>query len=95
MLQHLEGVRVVVGVLSDVFHMHRPSVDEGAADDEPPVRRPREQALIRRGLRRRHVADRREMQQPILEPRHRAELCLAQSRRAADDGLEHGLGVVG
>ena len=95
MLQHLDGVRVVVGVLPDVFHMHRASVDEGAADDEPPVRRPREEALIRRGLGWRHVADRHQVEQFAVEPYHGAELGVADPGRVGDDGLEDGLGVGG
>ena len=81
--------RVVVGLGQHVLDLHRPDVEKGAADDTIPGGRSREDAVNRRGLLRRQAVDRHKVQPPVLEPEHRAELGLAQLRRARDNGLEY------
>ena len=93
LLQHLQRPRIVVGIGPHVLDVHRPAVDEGAANDEVAGRRAREQAPVRRRLGGRHVAHRDEVEEAVIDPRHRAELRVAQAGRARDDGLEHGLGI--
>ena len=73
--------------------MHRLRIDEGATHDEMPPGRSRKKAVKGRRFLRRHVVERDEVQEPVCEPRHRAELRFAHSSCTRDDGLEDRLNV--
>ncbi len=73
--------------------MDRLRVEESLAHREIPCEWSREQAVKRRRLLGRQAVDGYKIEEPLLEPRHRAELRLAHSGRARDDGLEHRLDV--
>jgi len=75
--------------------MHRTSIEKSAAHHEALDGGPGEQSVKRRHLVRRHVVDRDQMQQPVVEPRYRAELRLAELRGVCDDRVEHRLDIGG
>jgi hypothetical protein len=73
--------------------MHRLRIDEGSAHHKVAGRQPREEAVKRRGLLRRQAVDSHQVEQPLVEPHHCAELRLAYPGRSCDNGVEHRLDV--
>jgi hypothetical protein len=88
-LQYVARPGVVVGVGQDILGMHRLRVDKGAAHDERPHGCSREEAVKCRRLLRRHAVDRDQVELPVFEARHGAELRFADPGRARDDGLKY------